>query len=226
MALLDPPSRFAEAEDLEPPPQDSRNVCAWVRDQDNGVWLRKTIDPERLLGEAVAVEFADSFGVTLADGAADVATGSWFSWRLDLLSWDAVLGPGVNKSELARLILFDLALGIPDRHAGNVLLSPFEGQYWPIGIDHELAVVAYQGSMAVPIQHSLPGAPLTDPALLEELRMGGVRLARGPNLDIRGLKRIFPDADVDGLQRAVWARCRALPDLVERWIGLHQEISS
>jgi hypothetical protein len=150
VGLLDPPSRFEVAADLPPPPPDSRNPCEWVRDDEGLVWLRKKLTWDGLVGEAVAVEVADRFGVEIAEGAVDLASRTWFSLKLDRLSWDPVHGPRVEVVPLARMILFDLALGISDRHWGNVLLRPIGDQFWPIGIDHELAVVAYQGSMAVP----------------------------------------------------------------------------
>jgi len=122
------------------------------------------------------------------------------------------------------MIVFDVVLGIPDRHPGNVLIRSVGGVAHLVLIDHELATTARGRRDDPPVNsHPLPGLPWDDLTFEAALRSQAkvYRARAGYFSDLSGIRPIW-DVYTDDAVTALRYRCDHAEEAVDRWITQNQ----
>jgi hypothetical protein len=99
------------------PPESRNPTTRFFQDADGGEWMGKDLREIELLGEAMGAWVGGRVGLNVPDGG--VRDGTWYSAWQKLPQWTATGAARVAPEEVARMIVFDVVLGIPDRHPGG-----------------------------------------------------------------------------------------------------------
>lgn len=103
---------------------------SWSIDVTGTIWARKRVEVtgiEGLLAEAVSWLLARRLCVPVPDAAVTLSGDlSWLSKQITpVVHWDAIHQGGItNLMDLGKVLVLDVLINNPDRHAGNLLLQP------------------------------------------------------------------------------------------------------
>lgn len=101
---------------------------SWSIDVTGTIWARKRVEVtgiEGLLAEAVSWLLARRLRVPVPDAAVTLSGDlSWLSKQITpVVHWDAIHQGGItNLLDLGKVLVLDVLINNPDRHAGNLLL--------------------------------------------------------------------------------------------------------
>jgi len=103
---------------------------SWSIDVTGTIWARKRVTVtgiEGLLAEAVSWLLARRLRIPVPDAAVTLSGDlSWLSKQITpVVHWDAIHQGGItNLMDLGKVLVLDVLINNPDRHAGNLLLQP------------------------------------------------------------------------------------------------------